>query len=163
MSKAGMTIGIADPYRTAHLAWAPPSRAMALALEGLDGSPPAVDRGRLAGTVGRGHPLATGTRWGGSCFPNDESVGRRGSADQSHGRNSPKSFVSPGSPANCMRIFLDTPMDLTAGRAEPIVALASLPAVLAAAEVMELSKCDEATIQLAVENSGNWQFLPWIA
>jgi hypothetical protein len=39
-------------------------------------------------------------------------------------------------------------------RAEPIVALAMLPVVLAAAEVMELSRCEEANIQLAIEH---WQ------
>jgi hypothetical protein len=44
--------------------------------------------------------------------------------------------------------------ELTPGRAEPIVALASLVAALAAAEVLELSRCDEPTIQLAIEH---WQ------
>ena len=44
--------------------------------------------------------------------------------------------------------------ELTPGRAEPIAALASLVATLAAAETMEISRCDEATIQLAIEN---WQ------
>ena len=44
--------------------------------------------------------------------------------------------------------------ELSPGRAEPIVALASLVATIAAAEVLELSRCDEATIQLAIEH---WQ------
>jgi len=44
--------------------------------------------------------------------------------------------------------------DLSPGRAEPIAALAALAATLAAAEAMELSCCDEATIQLAIEH---WQ------
>jgi len=44
--------------------------------------------------------------------------------------------------------------EISPGRAESIVALASLVAVLAAAEVMELSRCNESTIQLAIEN---WQ------
>ncbi len=48
-------------------------------------------------------------------------------------------------------VFVD---ELSPGRAEPIVALASLVAALAAAEVLELSRCDEATIQLAIEQ---WQ------
>ncbi len=39
-------------------------------------------------------------------------------------------------------------------RAQPIAALATLVATLAAAEVLELSRCDEATIQLAIEH---WQ------
>ncbi|MDZ4848889.1 MAG: hypothetical protein SGI77_06320 [Pirellulaceae bacterium] len=51
----------------------------------------------------------------------------------------------------------DLPMfteELGADRAEPVAALASLTAVLAAAEVLEISRCDEATIQLAIEH---WQ------
>ncbi len=44
--------------------------------------------------------------------------------------------------------------EISAGRAEPVVALASLVAVLAAAEVLELSRCNESTIQLAIEH---WQ------
>lgn len=44
--------------------------------------------------------------------------------------------------------------EISPGRAEPVVALASLVATLAAAEVLELSRCDEATIQLAIEH---WQ------
>jgi hypothetical protein len=44
--------------------------------------------------------------------------------------------------------------ELTPGRAEPIAALAALVAALAAAEVLELSRCDEPTIQLAIEH---WQ------
>lgn len=44
--------------------------------------------------------------------------------------------------------------ELAPGRAEPIAALASLLVALAAAEVLELSRCDEATIQLAIEH---WQ------
>ncbi len=51
----------------------------------------------------------------------------------------------------------DLPMyadELGPDRAQPIAALASLMAVLAAAEVLELSRCDEAMIQLAVEH---WQ------
>ncbi len=47
--------------------------------------------------------------------------------------------------------FID---ELSPGRAEPIAALASLVATLAAAEVLELSRCDEPTIQLAIEH---WQ------
>jgi hypothetical protein len=44
--------------------------------------------------------------------------------------------------------------ELTLGRAEPVAALASLVTALAAAEVLELSRCDEDTIQLAIEH---WQ------